>query len=44
MKRAKALFGAEHANLQPHSVGEEFARGSDESTWAQDRRADFDVR
>lgn len=37
-------MGVEGTTLQAHSVGEEFANGTDESTWAEDRRTDFDAR
>ncbi len=36
-------LGMDGEVLEAHSVGEEFARGTDESSWAEDRRADLDA-
>jgi len=37
-------LGVEGVRLTHRSVGEEFAGGTDEKSWARDRRAEFSVR
>ncbi len=37
-------LGVEKGKLSTSSMGEEMARGSDESSWAQDRRVEFTAR
>lgn len=32
------------ADMQPRSMGEEMARGTDEASWAKDRRVELQVR
>ena len=42
-QRYVATRGVEPSIVQTRSVGEEMASGQDESSWAQDRRADFSL-
>jgi len=42
--RYLTMLGVEEASMTVGSVGEEYATGEDESTWARDRRADFEAR
>lgn len=37
-------LGVDRGRLQTRSMGEEMASGSDESSWARDRRVDFEER
>ena len=37
-------MGVEEQRLNVRSVGEEMAQGQDESSWVNDRRADFEIR
>jgi peptidoglycan-associated lipoprotein len=37
-------LGVDQQRLAPHSLGEEQARGEDETGWVEDRRAEFQVR
>jgi peptidoglycan-associated lipoprotein len=39
-----ANMGVDQSHLSTHSLGEETARGEDESGWMQDRRADIQVQ
>lgn len=48
-RRARAVesylgtLGVEKSALRAHSVGEEYAAGDDEASWAKERRADVDA-
>lgn len=37
-------LGVDSGRMSTHSMGEEVARGSDESSWSQDRRVQFEER
>ncbi|MGE0791424.1 MAG: OmpA family protein [Sandaracinaceae bacterium] len=49
-RRARAVsgylgnLGVDSNRVRTNAVGEEYARGSEENSWAQDRRADVTVR
>ena len=44
VKEALSAFGVDGARLTTTSRGEADAHGTDEATWAQDRRVDLDLR
>lgn len=44
VRRYLVSLGVPESALSTHSVGSEFAQGSDEESWARDRRVEFNAR